>query len=34
MLTADKTSDTLGAQKDVSVGVGQSQTMIISNRCF
>lgn len=31
MLTADKTSDTLGAQKDVSVGVGQSQTMIIQS---
>ena len=31
MLAADKPSDTFGAQKDVSVGVGQSQTMIIQS---
>lgn len=29
-LTADKTSDTFGAQKEVSVGVGQSQTVSIT----
>lgn len=30
MLAADKTSDTFGTQKDVSVGVGQSQTVSIT----